>query len=64
MNRIKLYIDDVINEMLHKVTWPPWQELQGSAIIVMVATAIISVIVMIMDFAFSNLMHLIYSIAY
>ncbi|MBU0764284.1 MAG: preprotein translocase subunit SecE [Bacteroidetes bacterium] len=64
MKRIKLYFEDVVNEMRHKVTWPSWKDLQSSAIVVMVASAIIAVIILAMDSSFSNLMKLIYGFAY
>ena len=37
---------------MHKVSWPTWKELQGSAIIVLVAALIISVLVFVMDYVF------------
>ena len=35
--------------MLHKVSWPSWEELQSSAMIVLVTTIIVTVIVWVMD---------------
>ena len=60
MKRIKLYFQEAFNELLHKVTWPTWKELQSSAVVVMIATGIISIIIWIMDFGFQNLLSLIY----
>jgi preprotein translocase subunit SecE len=54
MNRIKLYIQEVGEELLRKVTWPTWTELQESAIIVMIATLIFAVIVFVMDLVFDK----------
>ena len=54
MNKMKLYIQEVGEELLRKVTWPTWTELQESAIIVMIATLIFSVIVFVMDLAFNK----------
>jgi len=34
---------------MHKVTWPAWNELQGSAMLVAVAAIIISILVWAMD---------------
>lgn len=62
MSKIKAYFEEVSNELLNKVTWPTWSELQESAIIVMIASVIFAVIVWLMDFGFRNLMELIYSV--
>lgn len=62
MNRIRLYIQEVGDELLRKVTWPTWTELQESAIIVMIATLIFAVIVFAMDFAFNKGMEKLYQI--
>lgn len=64
MTKIKLYFEEVITELVHKVTWPTWKELQSSAIIVMVASLIIALIIYGMDSVFSNVMKLIYSMFY
>jgi preprotein translocase subunit SecE len=61
---IKGYFQDSYTELVHKVTWPTWAELQNSATLVMVATLIIALIVAGMDFVFSRLMQLIYSLLY
>jgi preprotein translocase subunit SecE len=58
------YFKEAYTELMYKVTWPSWEELQGSAIVVMVASLIIAVIVAVMDLAFKNLMTGIYSIFY
>jgi preprotein translocase subunit SecE len=62
MNRIRTYIQEVGEELLRKVTWPTWSELQESAIIVMIATVIFAVIVFAMDFAFNKGMEKIYQL--
>lgn len=62
--KIKAYLKEVYNELMHKVSWPTWQELQSSAVIVMVASLIIALIVFVMDISFQNLMGFIYRIFY
>jgi len=62
--KIKSYLKDSYNELVHKVSWPTWSELQRSAVIVMVASLIIAAIVFLMDFSFRNLMDFIYSMFY
>jgi preprotein translocase subunit SecE len=64
MKRIKLYLQEAYIELKEKVTWPTWKELQASSIVVMVASFIIALVVSLMDFAFSNLMHGIYKLFY
>lgn len=49
MNKVKLYVQEAYNELLHKVTWPTAAELQQSAVVVLVATVIISILISIMD---------------
>jgi len=61
---IKGYLKESYTELVHKVTWPTWAELQNSAILVMVATLIIAVIVSAMDFSFGKVMELVYSMLY
>ncbi len=64
MKKIKLYLQEAYTELKEKVTWPTWKELQASAVVVMVASFIIALVVSLMDFAFSNVMHGIYSLFY
>ncbi|MCB0771481.1 MAG: preprotein translocase subunit SecE [Flavobacteriales bacterium] len=52
MASFKTYIAESYNELVHKVSWPTWKELQSSAIIVLVSALIISLIVFLMDFIF------------
>jgi len=58
--KLKSYFAESYKELTQKVTWPTWQELQSSAIIVMVASLIIAVVIFLMDFSFSHIMDLIY----
>jgi preprotein translocase subunit SecE len=60
MSKFSTYIDETKDELLNKVTWPTWQELQGSAVLVMIASIIIGLIVWGMDVGFSKLMELAY----
>lgn len=55
------YIKESYNELVHKVSWPTWTELQSSAILVLIASLIIGLIVFAMDFIFQGLMNLIYN---
>jgi preprotein translocase subunit SecE len=53
MRRLRAYLDDTTNELMTKVTWPTWKELQDSAMIVMIASLIIALIVFTMDWCFN-----------
>ena len=62
--KIKGYIQESFTELVHKVTWPTWSELQNSAILVMSASLIIALIVAAMDFSFDKIMSFIYGMLY
>ncbi|GIK70291.1 MAG: preprotein translocase subunit SecE [Bacteroidetes bacterium] len=62
MSKIRAYIDESVDELLNKVSWPTWSELQSSSLIVLVASVIIALIVFVMDSSFNKLMEFIYSI--
>jgi preprotein translocase subunit SecE len=61
---IKGYFQESFTELVHKVTWPTWSELQNSAVLVMVTTLIFAVLGVGMDFIFSRAMQFIYSLLY
>ena len=52
MASFKTYLSESYNELVNKVSWPTWKELQSSAIIVLVSALIISLIVFLMDYIF------------
>ena len=56
MSRIGTYFSETKNELLNKVSWPTWAELQSSAIVVMISSVIIALVVFGMDFVFDVLM--------
>lgn len=62
MSKFVLYLEDCYHELMYKVTWPTWEELQSSSIVVFVASIITSLIIFGMDSFFNNLMNFIYSI--
>jgi len=62
--KIKTYVKESYNELVYKVTWPTWKELQSSAVIVMVASIIIALVIFVMDLFFENIMKFIYSLFY
>jgi preprotein translocase subunit SecE len=62
--KILNYFKESYNELVHKVTWPSWDELQSSAIIVMISTLIIAIIIALMDLGFKTIMENIYTLFY
>ncbi|OFX83162.1 MAG: preprotein translocase subunit SecE [Bacteroidetes bacterium GWF2_33_16] len=62
--KLKIYFQEAFNELIHKVSWPTWSELQSSAIVVMVASLIIALVIFVMDYSFQNLMDIIYGLFY
>lgn len=62
--KLKLYFEEAYNELVHKVSWPTFKELQNSAFIVMVASLIIALIVFIMDSSFEKIMSSVYKMFY
>ena len=62
MNKISLYIRDSYQEMLQKVTWPSWEQLQQSTMIVLSATIIITAIVWLMDTGINVILKFVYSL--
>ncbi|MFT3749920.1 MAG: preprotein translocase subunit SecE [Agriterribacter sp.] len=62
MNKISAYFKDSYRELLEKVSWPSWRELQQSTMIVLVATLLITGLVWVMDFASNSLLKFIYSL--
>lgn len=64
MNRIKLYFQESYTELVKKVSWPTWSQLQSSAIVVMIASLIFASVIFVMDFGFRNIMTFIYKMLY
>ncbi|UKN01027.1 preprotein translocase subunit SecE [Paracrocinitomix mangrovi] len=58
MANIVKYIEESYNELVHKVTWPTWDQLQSSSIVVLVASVIFALLIFIMDYLFGiNVQH-------
>ncbi len=64
MKKIRKYIKESFTELIHKVTWPTWSELQNSTTVVMIASLIIALTVWVMDYAFDNIMSFVYRLLY
>jgi preprotein translocase subunit SecE len=61
MNKVTTYFRESYRELLEKVSWPTWPQLQQSTIIVLVATLVITGIVWVMDLIAQSGLKLIYS---
>ncbi|MEO5966647.1 MAG: preprotein translocase subunit SecE [Ferruginibacter sp.] len=62
MNKFSIFLKDSYKEMTEKVSWPRWEELQQSTMIVLVATIIITGIVALMDFIANGALSFIYGL--
>ena len=62
MAKIATYVKESWKELTTKVTWPTWDKLQSSALLVMVTTLILSVIIWLIDVVIRNVMTGIYQL--
>lgn len=62
IEKIKIYLSEVKDELFNKVTWPTWPELQSSAVVVMIASVIIALVILGMDSSFKFIMENIYKL--
>jgi preprotein translocase subunit SecE len=56
------YVKDSYDELVHKVSWPTWSELQNSAIVVSIASLIIAFVIYLMDMSFQTILETFYSL--
>jgi preprotein translocase subunit SecE len=62
MENLKKYVAESYFELINKVTWPNWQNLQSSTIVVVVASVIFALLVFVMDVISKSGLNLIYGI--
>ena len=62
MNKVTTYFKESYKELLEKVSWPTWGQLQQSTVIVLVATLLITAIVWVMDLLAQGGLKFIYSL--
>lgn len=60
MSKVTAYIKESYIELKEKVSWPSWDELQSSVIVVMIASLIIALTIFLMDVGFQTFMNLFY----
>jgi len=62
MNKLQVYLRDSYREIMEKVSWPTWAQLQQSTMIVLVATLLITALVWVMDLGGSGILKFVYSL--
>ncbi len=62
MRKFINYLKECYVELVHKTTWPAWNKLQSSDLLVLVSTVILALGLVIIDFCFQHLMTLIYTL--
>jgi preprotein translocase subunit SecE len=62
MNKFTDFLKESYQELTERVSWPKWEQLTQSTVIVLGATVFITLLVSIMDFVANNSMKLIYSL--
>lgn len=62
MTKVANYFRDSYKELMEKVSWPTWTQLQQSTMIVLVATLVITGLVMLIDFAAGGALKFIYKL--
>ncbi len=62
MSKLAKYVQSAYDEMLHKVSWPSWDELQQTTVIVLVALALVTAIVTGIDAGSKAVLTFIYSL--
>ena len=62
MSKKESYIRSSYEELVNKVSWPTWSELQSSSIVVAIASLIIALIIYLMDQTFSSILNVFYSL--
>jgi len=59
-SKVVSYLKDSYEELVHKVSWPSWSELQSSAIVVSIASLIIALVVYLMDISVRSVLEALY----
>ncbi|MCX7955113.1 MAG: preprotein translocase subunit SecE [Bacteroidales bacterium] len=62
MKKIKNFLKESFVELTQKVTWPSYEELRESSIVVLVASFLIALVIFIIDISFSFIIQQIYNL--
>lgn len=49
MSKAKVFIQNLIQEVKYKITWPPYNKLQSSSVVVLIASLIFALLIGFMD---------------
>ncbi len=61
MNKLITFIKESKEEMINKVSWPKYVDLQSSSVLVLVASLIFALIIGVIDLAFDETMQWYYN---
>ncbi len=64
MSKISNYFKESYKELTEKVSWPNWDQLQQSTMIVLAATLVITGLVWVMDFVAGGALNFLYNTLY
>ena len=62
MNKLLTNVQEAYDELRYKTSWPSKKQVVKSAVIVMIASAIIALIILVIDQIVEHFMHFIYSL--
>ena len=62
MAKLGSYIQEAYDELVHKVTWPTWDELQQTTGIVLVSLVLVTILFLGMDQLSERVLKLIYNL--
>lgn len=62
MSRIVQIWKETADELVNKVTWPTWEELRSSTVIVIVASILFALAIWAIDKSFGFVMDILYSL--
>jgi preprotein translocase subunit SecE len=60
MSKFGNYVQEAYDELVHKVSWPSWDELQQTTLIVLVSLVVITALIYGMDLASNTVITFIY----
>ncbi|MCQ2167816.1 MAG: preprotein translocase subunit SecE [Bacteroidales bacterium] len=62
MRKFINYCKEAFVELTKKTTWPTWEKLQSSALLVIVTTVLLAALLFVIDFVFQKVMTGIYTL--
>ena len=62
MDKLTLYIKESYYELVNKVTWPSWGNLLSTSRLVLVASAMIALVIFLMDLVSKQVLSIFYNL--